>query len=232
MNSLYLIVDLCSLLPTVILSFHPRLKFYRHWSLLFPSILIAASIFIAFDSLYTSLGIWGFNSNYLLGFSIGNLPIEEILFFICIPYACIFSYYCLKTVGVKDYFKAQQKNISIGFIAFSIVMAVYFFSNLYTLFAFSSVIVIISLLQFVLKVSWLSRFYFAYLILQIPFLIVNGILTGTGLENPVVWYNPNHIIGLRIHTIPFEDTFYGMSMLLLSLALYEFFLSRKQIQST
>ena len=232
MNSLYLIVDLCSLLPTVILSFHPRLKFYRHWSLLFPSILIAASIFIAFDSLYTSLGIWGFNSNYLLGFSIGNLPIEEILFFICIPYACIFSYYCLKTVGVKDYFKAQQKNISIGFIAFSIVMAVYFFSNLYTLFAFSSVIVMISLLQFVLKVSWLSRFYFAYLILQIPFLIVNGILTGTGLENPVVWYNPNHIIGLRIHTIPFEDTFYGMSMLLLSLALYEFFLSRKQIQST
>jgi lycopene cyclase domain-containing protein len=135
-------------------------------------------------------------------------------------------------VGVKDYFKAQQKNISIGFIAFSIVMAVYFFSNLYTLFAFSSVIVMISLLQFVLKVSWLSRFYFAYLILQIPFLIVNGILTGTGLENPVVWYNPNHIIGLRIHTIPFEDTFYGMSMLLLSLALYEFFLSRKQIQST
>jgi lycopene cyclase domain-containing protein len=67
--------------------------------------------------------------------------------------------------------------------------------------------------------------------LQIPFLIVNGILTGTGLDNPVVWYNPNHIIGLRIHTIPFEDTFYGMSMLLLSLALYEFFLSRKQIQT-
>jgi lycopene cyclase domain-containing protein len=231
MNSLYLIVDLCSLLPTVFLSFHPKLKFYKHWALLFPSILIAASIFIAFDSLYTSLGIWGFNSDYLLGYNIGNLPIEEILFFICIPYACIFSYYCLKTLGVKDYFKFQQRNISIGLIVFSIGMALYYFSNLYTLFAFASVILMLSILQFILKVSWLSRFYFAYLILQIPFLIVNGILTGTGLDNPVVWYNPNHIIGLRIHTIPFEDTFYGMSMLLLSLALYEFLLSRKQIQT-
>jgi lycopene cyclase domain-containing protein len=134
-------------------------------------------------------------------------------------------------LGVKDYFKFQQRNISIGLIVFSIGMALYYFSNLYTLFAFASVILMLSILQFILKVSWLSRFYFAYLILQIPFLIVNGILTGTGLDNPVVWYNPNHIIGLRIHTIPFEDTFYGMSMLLLSLALYEFFLSRKQIQT-
>jgi len=231
MNSLYLIVDLCSLLPTVFLSFHPRLKFYKHWAILFPSVLIAASIFIAFDSLYTSLGVWGFNSSYLLGYTIGNLPLEEILFFICIPYACIFSYYCIKTLGVKDYFKSQQKNISIAFIIFSCVLSVCFFSNLYTLFAFSSVVLMISLLQFILKVSWLSRFYFAYLILQIPFLIVNGILTGTGLEKPVVWYNPAHIIGLRIHTIPFEDTFYGMSMLLLSIALYEYFLSRKLNQS-
>jgi lycopene cyclase domain-containing protein len=56
---------------------------------------------------------------------------------------------------------------------------------------------------------------------MIPFLIVNGILTGTGLEQPVVWYNPNEMIGLRLLSIPVEDVFYGLLMLIGSVTLFE-----------
>jgi lycopene cyclase domain-containing protein len=227
MSFLYLLVNLFSILPPLILSFHPTLKLNKRWKFIFPAILINASIFILFDMWYTSISIWGFNPKYIIGLKIGGLPIEEILFFICIPYACIFSYHCLNTLVKKDYFEKYQNAISITLLFFLAIGTVYYHTNVYTLFAFGTSFILIALLHFAFKVKWLSRFYFAYLILQIPFLIVNGILTGTGLKEPIVWYNERHIIGLRIGTIPFEDIFYGMSMLLLFFALYEYFLSRK-----
>ena len=82
-------------------------------------------------------------------------------------------------------------------------------------------------LKFIVHVNWLHRFYFTFLILLIPFCIVNGILTGTGIEQPVVWYDHSQIIGIRLLTIPIEDVFYGMLLQLLNIAFYEYF-SRKK----
>ncbi len=56
----------------------------------------------------------------------------------------------------------------------------------------------------------------------IPFLIVNGLLTGTGLDEPVVIYNSNEITGIRFFTIPLEDFFFGMLMVLMNVAGMEF----------
>jgi lycopene cyclase domain-containing protein len=61
-------------------------------------------------------------------------------------------------------------------------------------------------------------FFFSYLVMLIPFFIVNGILTGTGLEEPVVWYKPEEIAGIRMLTIPVEDVFFGMLLILLNVA--------------
>jgi lycopene cyclase domain-containing protein len=56
----------------------------------------------------------------------------------------------------------------------------------------------------------------------IPFLIVNGILTGLFLEEPVVSYNKNEILGIRILTIPIEDVGYAFSMLFSNLMIFEY----------
>ena len=60
----------------------------------------------------------------------------------------------------------------------------------------------------------------------IPFFIVNGILTGTGIENEVVWYNNSENLNFRLGTIPIEDSIYAFSMILMNLVLVEFFESR------
>jgi lycopene cyclase domain-containing protein len=71
------------------------------------------------------------------------------------------------------------------------------------------------------KVRWLKSFFRSYLIILIPFLLVNGILTGSFLDNPIVWYSESEILGYRIFTIPVEDAFYGMEMMLIYTAVMQ-----------
>jgi len=73
---------------------------------------------------------------------------------------------------------------------------------------------------FIWRSKYLNLFLFSYTLLLIPFLITNGILTGYGLEEEVVWYNDAENLGVRLVTIPIEDIFYGMLMILGSVTIY------------
>ncbi|WP_179416137.1 lycopene cyclase domain-containing protein [Mucilaginibacter sp. E4BP6] len=220
MKFTYLLIDLFSVLVPLLFSFHPGLKFYKSWPALFPAMLLTATIFLAWDSYFTHLRIWGFNKAYLTGIDIGNLPLEEVLFFICIPYACLFTYASLSLMVRKNLSKRAQLVISLALVIASVLMLLVFHSLYYTSSAFALLAVLLITAQFFLKVSWLSRFYTTYLVLLLPFLIVNGLLTGTGLAKPVVWYNSAHIMGLRVLSIPLEDVFYGMDLILLNVMIF------------
>jgi lycopene cyclase domain-containing protein len=67
---------------------------------------------------------------------------------------------------------------------------------------------------------------FAYLVILVPFFIVNGILTGTGLEEPVVWYNNEENLGIRLLTIPVEDSIYGFLLVGMNITLFEWMKSK------
>lgn len=60
-----------------------------------------------------------------------------------------------------------------------------------------------------------------YLVILPFFFASNGLLTGSLLDAPIVWYNNEHNLRLRLTTIPIEDVFYGLLLILLNLALYE-----------
>ena len=61
----------------------------------------------------------------------------------------------------------------------------------------------------------LGQFLPTFFIILLPFLLVNGILTGSFIEDQVVWYDNTENMGVRIFTIPVEDTMYALGMLLL-----------------
>lgn len=220
MKFTYLLIDIFSVLVPFIFSFHPKLKFYKSWPALFSAMILTGVVFVAWDMYFTRLKIWGFNPAYLTGAYIGNLPIEEVLFFVCIPYSCLFTYTSLKLILKQNRSKLTELIVSCTLIAIAIVMTIVYNDRYYTSYAFSGLAILIFACQFILKAPWLYSFYKAYVLLLIPFFIVNGLLTGTGLEKPIVWYNPLQMINLRLLTIPLEDIFYGMDLILLNVIIY------------
>ncbi|WP_031530067.1 lycopene cyclase domain-containing protein [Dyadobacter crusticola] len=227
MNYLYLVVDLASISVPLLASFHPKIGLHKHWNILWPSLLMCAVPFVIWDSFFTQAGVWGFTPKYLTGIYLVGLPIEEILFFICIPYACVFSYYSFRKFHRESFKVPAERFITLFFISLALVSAVLFHDRAYT---FSTSILLAAFLLFLAfleKPRWLSMFYYSHMFLIIPFVIVNGILTGTGLTEPVVWYNDAENIGARFLTIPAEDLFYGMLMLILNVFVFEKLLERK-----
>ena len=229
--STYAWVDLCSVLVPLLASFHPRLRFDRNWWALFPAIAVMMGLFIPWDSAFTRVGVWGFNPEHVWEIRLLHLPIEEWLFFISIPYCCVFSYHCFNVLGVKDHVGRHARAISVVLIIGLLLVAVLNWSRAYTFSAWTLCAVWIAFAAFVQKAPWLGRFYFTYAVLLLPFLMVNGILTGTGLEREVVWYDNSENLGIRILTIPVEDVFYGMLMVGLVVSVYEALLARRGQQS-
>ena len=104
-------------------------------------------------------------------------------------------------------------------------MVVLFFDKTYTAFnAFFTLTILV--VTFVSKPILLRRFYIAWGLLMLPFLMVNGVLTGSLINAPIVWYNNDENLGIRIFTIPVEDAFYGMGLVLLNILLTEIFLPK------
>ncbi|WP_018345082.1 lycopene cyclase domain-containing protein [Cytophaga aurantiaca] len=221
-NYTYLAIDLGSLIIPLIFSFHSKFGFYTKWAAFGLSNLIVCTLFIIWDMYYTHLGVWGFNPTYLTGIYIGNLPIEEILFFICIPFSSIYTYHCLK-LFYPDRNKIPYEEITIIMAIVLLFVGALHLTNIYTSLTCILLAITLVLLTFVFNFRWIPNFYFSYLIILLPFFIVNGILTGTGLDAPIVWYDNTQNLGIRLGTIPVEDIFYGMLMLVLNTALFEFF---------
>jgi len=232
MKSLYLLINIFTVLVPFLFSFHKKLKFNTRFKHFAKASLLVAIPFVLWDATFTRMGIWGFNPDYLLGVYILGIPIEEILFFFCIPFSCIFTYHCLTLFFNFQWNEKTEKMVVLFLIAFLLSFGVMYSNQLYTSITFFSLAFFLIFFKFYLKVTWLSTLMSVYLILLIPFSIVNGILTGSGLSSPVVWYNEAHFMGFRLVTIPFEDIFYGFELILLNLFFYLHFVEQEKKKST
>lgn len=221
---IYLYLNIFTILFPFLLSFDKRVQFYKSWKYLFPAMAINAVIFIVWDSLFTRQGVWGFNNDYLLGIYLFNLPLEEVLFFITVPYACVFIYECLNTYVKRDFLQRYALPATILLVLFIVIVGILHLRQLYTSVTFLLLPVIYIIHYSIFKAKLLGRFYLAYFVHLVPFLLVNGVLTAL----PVVWYNNKHNLGIRLTTIPIEDTMYSMVMLLITITAYEYFRRRRQ----
>lgn len=214
MERLYLWLDLGSLALPLLFSFHPKIKFYKKWPSVLPGILVMAIVFIPWDIYFTHKGFWGFNPDYLTGIEWLGLPLEEWLFFFCIPYACLFTHHVLSSLVSWWPLGKKTTDWIYMIVAIGLIIGLWYGINQwYTATAFIYALLLLGLTQNTAP-ELLPSFFMSYLIILIPFFIVNGVLTGSGLPEPVVWYNDTQNFGVRLGTIPLEDTVYNLGMLL------------------
>lgn len=217
--SLYLILMLGSVSVPLILSFDKKLQFYKQWKTLLPAILVVAAFFIAVDVLYTHWGVWGFNAQHHSNIYLLGLPLEEWLFFIAIPYACVFLHDAI--LLYFDKFRLTRKitkYITLLLLVLSVFLILMNTEKAYTLYISVTIALVLIVSLFDASENTQS-FYLTFLVMLVPFLIVNGVLTGSFLEEPIVWYDNAENLGIRIFTIPVEDTLYAFSQILLTLML-------------
>lgn len=202
------------------------MNFIRFWKPYFLSIILVGLFFILWDIYFAYYDVWGFNDQYLMGIRLFKLPVEEWLFFLLIPYASNFIHYSLEYFFPK-LLLPQQVVTPLNWLLFAIGLAVTVthLDRAYTAVNFG-VFTVLMLFQIIFKFPYIRRFYLSFILIYIPFYFVNSALTGSYSEKPVVYYNDLENLGIRIGTMPIEDSFYCFSMLYGSVLLFEYFRGR------
>ncbi len=182
---------------------------------------VGATVFILWDIWATAAGHWSFNSKYTLGFGLLGLPLEEWLFFVCIPMACMVIYLFMR----KDfsprrmplpYCAALQVLVALPLLAVP-------FAPTYTKVAIMSSVMVASWLVWQGALLVQRRYWLFMAVVFGLFFMANSILASL----PIIIYNSDHILGLRIGFIPVEDFLYNFALINLVVLVYEVVIARK-----
>lgn len=214
----YLFINFLTVLFPLAFSFLGPIKFYRKFKSYLVALVVVGTYFIIWDQYFTIQGYWGFNENYLTGVKIINLPIEEVLFFVCIPFACIFMYEAIKT-QIKESQVKFNKQIFLPLSLLFFIISFLTIEREYSSFLLFSTGLFILVLYKDRTVAFLHdrRFYYSIVTMFVGFYLVNYILTST----PIVTYNSDAFSGIRITSIPLEDHLYSLLMYAAYIYVYE-----------
>ena len=91
----FIVLGLCLAGPFAF-SFSKVLRFHRLPARLILAVAVPLPVFLAWDAFATARGHWDFNPRYVTGVMIGNLPLEETLFFVVIPFCALFTWEVVK----------------------------------------------------------------------------------------------------------------------------------------
>jgi lycopene cyclase domain-containing protein len=207
----YLLINIGIIAGPLILSFDNKVRFYKKLPYVLFSMTLVGLIYILWDIYATADYHWSFNPLYTGSIYIFGLPVEEILFFITVPYAMLFLYEVFRYY-LEDKITIRINLVPAGFIlsVILIITGILMLNYSYTAIAVFSCAAYF-LIASALKNKYLSSgiFWIFILFSFIPFFIFNYLLTSL----PVVLYNPEAILGYRVLTIPIEDFFYSFSLI-------------------
>lgn len=216
MDYYYLYLNLFSILCPVLLSFDKNVRYISKWRYSFVSIVATFLIFLPWDLYFHHIGVWWFNEKYLTGVTLFGLPVEENIFFVAIPFACIFVLECVRYYLPGFVRKVDSRLNWVALLVFNIAtitLLVMYWDKLYSFTVFGLSLILVNLSVLVFR-NYIALGLVSLLLIFIPFFIINGALTGGFTPEPVVLYSDEFISGIRIWTIPLEDFFYNTLMMI------------------
>ncbi|MFA5097479.1 MAG: lycopene cyclase domain-containing protein [Candidatus Margulisiibacteriota bacterium] len=214
--SLYLALDLLIVSFPLLFGDLAPVRYRKRYKAVFLSILAVGIPFVLWDIIFTKIGVWSFNPAYISGFKLAGLPLEEALFFVAVPFSCLFILECLE-VFIGDKVININRRWIYAVVAALLLFALAFPSRLYTVLVVELTAAFILAAERFFPDILRSRNYWGYLIICFGlFLVFNSILTAL----PVVSYSSLHISNIRFFTIPAEDFIYNYLLLSACAAVY------------
>lgn len=229
MEYTYILILFFTVIICFIASFDKRIRFDHYFGSFLLAAVIVAIPFIAWDIWFTAHGVWWFDTKYTIGLVIAGLPLEEWLFFICIPFSCIFTYYCIDKFFNLNWLQGFNNIIVFITVIVCSLIGLLHHDKIYTLVTAIATVGTVIYLHFIARVDWIGKASLVFTILMLGFFPVNGVLTGTGIESPIVNYNSDDFLGIRLLTIPIEDAVYGFTQFLLVLYFFKKFAAKKTL---
>lgn len=214
--SSYFLIHLGIIVLPLIFSFERKITFYKKWRPISLAIIAVGIPFLVWDVIFAKKGYWGFSYEHAGTFRILDLPVEEILFFITVAYACMFVYENA-ALYIKELQYPTPRQLSFWMALFGLAAGLMFLHKPYTSVVFFSTSFVLLLTYFIEPYPFGSRHFLLYLAGSFAgFFIVNYLLTSP----PIVWYSENAIVGARVLTIPIEDFLYCFALCSLWLITY------------
>ncbi len=213
----YAIIALASFAGPLALSFDRRVYFIQY---LLPTLIATVgvgTVYIVWDVLVTRAGHWRFNDATVGTIRILDLPPGEWLFFLLIPYACLFTYEV-----VIEYFGAGTPAPSLNWFQFVLAAACVVLAVAWRKRGYTSLAMISATIYFVASgiltpgIVAASGYLLSMLLSFVAFTIVNGLYTSI----PTIFYNDDAILGVKAGTIPLEDFVYNLSYIGLIYTVY------------
>jgi lycopene cyclase domain-containing protein len=223
----YFMLHILSLCFPLLRSFEHRIKYWKQWKYLWQGMIATAVFFIAFDIWFAYLKIWWFNTAYFSGIWIVNLPLEEWLFFIVVPFCCVFIYEAVGYYIKGELLKKSSKWITLLLVILLLCTSIFNYDRMYTFYKLGLAGIGLIIHWIVFKDRYLGKFYVSFFFACIPFLLYNGVLTSL----PVVMYDNTENLNIRLSSlvgipflnIPIEDFGYNLLMLLMNVSFFEYF---------
>lgn len=94
----YLILMGLCLVITLPLEFLFGARVWRRPRRLLPAVGITMLVFAVWDAIAVSRGHWTYNPRYVTSWELGNLPVEEMVFFFSIPICGLLTYEAVRRV--------------------------------------------------------------------------------------------------------------------------------------
>lgn len=216
----YLYLMAFSLFFPFMLSFDRKVHYVGSWKYLLSVFVWVSSLYIVWDVLFTRWEIWEFNPDYISGLRLWGLPVEEISFFLVVPFACIFIYECIKAYELRKYLGVFSVWLMRAALLGGVILGFAHFGGYYT----STAVVVLTLAGFYMEWKFTKSerqdIYIMLLLSYIPFFIINGILTGWSTEAPIVVYNDSQNLPWRLGSIPIDDALYQAGMMMWMVFVY------------